>query len=59
MLFLPAMHKRYTYALDILLLILACMNIKYVVFTFLEIVISLYTYSIFLMGSASMMWFLW
>ena len=49
--FLPAIHERYTYALDVLLVLLAIMNAKYAIFSFFEVIISLYTYGNVLFSS--------
>lgn len=50
LLFLPAMHERYSYPLDLLLILLAFFNIKYAIFAFWEILISISTYGRFLFG---------
>lgn len=46
--FLPVMHERYTYSLDILLLILCFVNKKYAPFLVISEIISLLSYSYFL-----------
>lgn len=48
--FLPAMHERYTYVLDILLVLLSIVNARLAAFAFFEIVISLNTYGHYLFG---------
>lgn len=53
-LFLPAMHERYAYILDILLIILAVVNIRYAAFAFTTSLLSLITYSICLWGNTNM-----
>lgn len=50
-LFLPAMHERYTYPKDIVLLLLATANRKYAKFALPEICFSLITYGVFLTGN--------
>ncbi len=47
-LFLPAMHERYTYVMDILLLMLTFLNKKYLLFTFITIVTSTLSYTAYL-----------
>lgn len=47
-LFLPSMHERYTYVLDILLLILAIIHKKYIKFALVAIIISCMTYNAYL-----------
>lgn len=49
--FLPAMHERYTYVLDLLLLILVINNNKYITFAFIAILTSCITYSDYLFGN--------
>lgn len=51
--FLPSMHERYTYPLDILLLVLAVIEVKCAPFAFFEILISLSTYGRFLFQGPS------
>lgn len=46
--FLPAMHDRYTYVLDLLLLMLAFLNTKYITYALVSIVTSCMTYSAYL-----------
>lgn len=43
--FLPAMHERYTYVLDLLLLMLSFLNAEYITYAFISIVTSCMTYS--------------
>lgn len=50
-LFLPAMHERYTYLLDILLLMLALLSVKYVKYALVSISLSLVTYGAYLFGA--------
>lgn len=47
-LFLPAMHERYTYVLDLILLMLALINKRYIKYAFLAILLSILTYKTFL-----------
>lgn len=51
LLFLPTMHERYTYLLDILLVMLCMLNKKYIVFAIGEILLSLLTYGHYLFGT--------
>ena len=48
MIFLPAMHERYTYVMDLLLLLLAFVNRKFLGFAFIAIATSCLTYYGFL-----------
>ncbi|MBR3772211.1 MAG: hypothetical protein IKL07_08080 [Clostridium sp.] len=48
--FLPAMHERYTYLLDILLILLACINMKYLKYAATSVLLSLVTYGAYLFG---------
>lgn len=50
-LFLPAMHERYTFPLDILLILLAFINVKYVKYALSSVVLSLLTYGAYLVGN--------
>ena len=50
-LFLPAMHERYTYPLDILLILLTFMNKKYIKYAALSFLLSLITYGQYLFGN--------
>lgn len=50
-LFLPAMHERYTYPLDILLLILAAVDRKYLKYAVVSELLSLSTYGAYLFGT--------
>ena len=43
-LFLPCMQDRYAYPLDVMLVLLACMNWRFVKFAVLSVAISLYHY---------------
>ena len=45
MLFLPAMHERYTYVMDIMLVILAISDRKYIKYALIANALSFYTYS--------------
>lgn len=47
-LFLPAMHERYTYVMDLFLLMLALINKQYIKYAFLAISISCLTYNAYL-----------
>lgn len=47
-LFLPAMHERYLYILDVLLVILAFWNKKYLKYAVLSVLFSLVSYGVFL-----------
>ena len=49
--FLPAMHERYTFPLDVMLIILCVLNRKYIVIAASEILISLMTYGFYLFGN--------
>ncbi len=49
-LFLPAMHERYTFLLDILLVILAFILPRYIKYACLSVLLSLYTYGNYLCG---------
>ena len=51
-LFLPAMHERYTYVLDLLLVALALIDNKYIKYAFVSLVFSIITYNKFLFGGA-------
>lgn len=48
LLFLPAMHERYTYMLDILLIMIVFINKRYILFAFVEIMLSVIAYNNFL-----------
>ena len=55
--FLPAMHERYTYVMDLLLLMLAILNKKYIKYAFIAIAISSLTYTGYLFtGKAVTLW---
>ena len=49
--FLPAMHERYTYLLDLLLIMLVAINRSYLKYAFLSFTISLMTYGSYLYGN--------
>lgn len=51
LMFLPSMHERYTYPLDIMLLILCAINMKYIVIAASEILISTMTYGFYLFSN--------
>ena len=46
--FLPAMHERYTYVLDLLLLLLAIINNKFIMYAFIAVIASCISYSNYL-----------
>jgi len=48
LLFLPAMHERYSFFLDIVLIILAFTNVKYLKFTIVNVVMNFLTYGKYL-----------
>ncbi len=50
--FLPAMHERYTYVLDLLLVTLALIENKYIKYAFVSLVFSVITYNKFLFKGA-------
>ena len=50
LLFLPSMHDRYAYLLDILLVIVACLDRRFLKYAVITVLISLYYYSIYLFG---------
>lgn len=50
LLFLPSMHDRYAYLMDLLLLVVACLDRRYLKFAVVAILISLYYYGIYLFG---------
>ncbi len=50
-LFLPAMHERYTYLLDILLVLLCFLNKKYIKYAVLSFLLSFITYGAYLIGN--------
>lgn len=52
-LFLPAMHERYTYMLDIMLIMLCFVNVRYILCAFVEVLLSILTYSHYLFGTGS------
>lgn len=53
-LFLPAMYERYTYPLDILLIVISFLNRKYVKYALVSSILSLITYGIYLFGNGSL-----
>ena len=50
LLFLPSMHDRYAYLMDLLLLVVACLDRRYLKFAVVAILMSLYYYGIYLFG---------
>lgn len=57
-LFLPAMHERYTFLLDILLILLCFVDTKYIKYAATSSVLSLITYGAFLYGNGGLdKWF--
>ena len=48
--FLPSMHDRYAYLLDLMLLLMACMDRRFLKYAIVAIVTSLYYYGIYLFG---------
>ncbi len=52
-LFLPAMHERYTYPLDILLILLVFLDRRYWKYAAVSVLLSLMTYGNYLFGSGS------
>lgn len=50
-LFLPAMHERYTYLLDLLLVLLCFLNTKYIKYAALSFLLSFTTYGFYLIGN--------
>ena len=53
LIFLPAMHERYGFLLDILFLVLFWVNPKYMFFTVIPMVTSVVTYAHYLLGTGS------
>lgn len=51
LMFLPAMHERYSYPLDILLLILGTLNKKYLIYAVVSVMLSIITYGHYLFGT--------
>lgn len=49
--FLPAMHERYTYSIEILLIILVVINKRYLICAIISLTISASTYSAYLFGN--------
>ena len=52
--FLPAMHERYTFMLDIFLILLSFVNQKYIKYAVASSGLSLFTYNIFLFGNGTL-----
>lgn len=50
LLFLPSMHDRYAYMLDLLLVLVACVDRRYIKYAVVASLISLYYYGIYLFG---------
>lgn len=50
LLFLPSMHDRYGYILDIVLLMLGCLDRRYLKYAFVTLFLSLFCYGIYLFG---------
>lgn len=50
LLFLPSMHDRYAYLLDLLLVLLACWDRRFTKYAVITVLISLYYYGIYLFG---------
>lgn len=50
LLFLPSMHDRYAYLLDLLLLVVACLDRRFLKYAVVAILISIYYYGIYLFG---------
>lgn len=51
LLFLPSMHERYTYPLDILLIILSIIDIKYLKYAVTSVILSTATYGCYMFGN--------
>lgn len=51
LMFLPAIHEGYSYPLDVLLLILGCLNRKYLKFAIISIMLSIITYGHYLFAT--------
>lgn len=51
LLFLPAMHERYTYLLDILLVVLVFLDNKYLKYAVVSVMLNIMTYCHFLFGT--------
>lgn len=49
--FLPAMHERYTFLLDVLLIVITCINVKYLKYTVTSVILSLVSYGAYLFGN--------
>lgn len=52
--FLPAMHERYTFVLDVLLILLAFVNVKYLKYAVTSAVLSLISYGAYLFGNGGL-----
>ena len=52
--FLPAMHERYAYPLEILLVILTCINKDYLKYSSVAILFSLFTYGNYLFSNGGL-----
>lgn len=50
LLFLPSMHDRYAYLLDLLLVVLACLDRRFLKYAVVTVLVSLYYYGIYLFG---------
>ena len=50
LLFLPSIHDRYAYLLDLLLVLLACWDRRFIKYAMITVLISLYYYGIYLFG---------
>ena len=50
LLFLPSMHDRYAYLLDLLLVVMACLDRRFLKYAVVTVLISLYYYGIYLFG---------
>ena len=48
--FLPSMHDRYAYLLDLMLLLMACLDRRFLKYAVVAVMISLYYYGIYLFG---------
>ena len=50
LLLLPSMHDRYAYLLDLLLVLLACWDRRFLKYAVITVLVSLYYYGIYLFG---------
>lgn len=58
--FLPAMHERYTFVLDILLVLLTFINVKYLKYAVTSVVLSSISYGAYLFGNGGLNeWYVW